>query len=476
MQESLSPTTGKRLKSVKFSEEVHVAKLCTPEDEDPRDKPYGWVVVLCAAFAFMLTDGLMISFSLQLSYIQEEFGISPSLAGSIGTVTSAVFCLMSAPSGLFVDLWTPQRALQLAALLCSLGFSLSILNKIGWVLFFTWSILFGTAGALTVNASITAASQYFEKFRPIAVALAVSSSGVGTLILSQVLTMLLESRGLKTTWAILIPIYFVVIFTAGCLMKPMESIEFGGKAEKFSFSSLFDLELLRYSKAYMYLVVVSTVVGFVWFTPFYLFVQYSEYLGETPGQQAILLSAIGIADAVARFTAPFLGRKTVNQRFYSYMFGFLSCGTACILFPISSFGFTARVVLACVYGAGFATFFSSEPVVVGDVVGIGRVSRGHGLYIAVGAPGSAAGLALADSLRIKFNSYWSPFIFLFIGFLVAIFFARISLHYLRKEDPHPGLVVQMEEIDGEPLHCEQEMNRNSDHEQSEGSISRMDEF
>jgi MFS family permease len=173
---------------------------------------YGWIVVFVAFVTMGLGVNARTSFSLLFPPISDEFGWDRgtiAAAFSVGFVTSMLYVPFI---GMAMDRFGPGIVIPFGAVLVSGGLALATLASQPWHLYLT-------LGALVVGGSVFLSyighgsflAHWFERRRGLAIGIAFSGVGVGSIILLPWLQGLIDGAGWRQAcWAMAVLLLVVV--------------------------------------------------------------------------------------------------------------------------------------------------------------------------------------------------------------------------------------------------------------------------
>jgi len=131
----------------------------------------------------------------------ERFGVGPAVLGTFTVLQIGLYALMQIPTGLLVDRFGPRRVLTAAALMMGLGQTLFALADT-YPLGLAARAVLGVGDAMTWVSVLRLAAAHFPARRfPMIVAISSVLGGVGNLVATVPLTLLLGSAG--WTWTFL---------------------------------------------------------------------------------------------------------------------------------------------------------------------------------------------------------------------------------------------------------------------------------
>lgn len=179
---------------------------------------YGWVIV-AAAFLAMTVHGFIGSFGLFYRPLMDHFGWSATEV-ALAPSTSAVMYLLSVlPVSLTYKRLNIRLVVFLGGILMGLGLALSSQVTALWQLCLFYGVVTGI-GASTVWVPFTSTiMKWFTKKRGIAMGVALSGSGVGSLCISPLIAYIIVTHGWQRAFLVAGISTFLIMLSAGILMR-----------------------------------------------------------------------------------------------------------------------------------------------------------------------------------------------------------------------------------------------------------------
>ncbi|CAH1115988.1 unnamed protein product [Phaedon cochleariae] len=175
------------------------------EETKPKipDGGWGWMVLFAAFMLNTISEGVSFSFGLLLIEFLKEFGASKSATSWIGGLFLAIPLLAGPIGSAMVDRYGCVSMTILGGLVCATGFVLSVFADSLAVLYVTFGVVGGIGRGLTFVTAVVSLAFWFERRRTVAVGLAASGAGFGTIVFAPLTTRLLEGYGWRGTMLVL---------------------------------------------------------------------------------------------------------------------------------------------------------------------------------------------------------------------------------------------------------------------------------
>ena len=153
---------------------------------------------------------------------------NPAWVGSVGI---ALIFVLGPLTSMLVNRLGCRLTAMLGGLSGSIGLLLSSFASSIYVIYGTYSVLFGFGGSCIFVSSYVVTSQYFERNRSIATGILASGSGLGILGIAPVLQGLLDSSDWRKTYRLTAAIYLAVCIL-GLAFSPVLANNGKNEAEK----------------------------------------------------------------------------------------------------------------------------------------------------------------------------------------------------------------------------------------------------
>ncbi|CAD5116912.1 DgyrCDS5753 [Dimorphilus gyrociliatus] len=167
------------------------------------DGGWGWIVVISSFYFQALTIGITYTFGVKLVKLKDEFKVNERII-----------------AGPLIKRFGWRTVAITGSVLSTIGFVSSSFVKNVYVLYFTYGVMTGIGNGLMYVTSMVCVQHYFDTKRALATGLAVSGSGVGTLLFGWLDPLLLKRFQWRKTLLIEAAIMLSGAFF-GALYKPL---------------------------------------------------------------------------------------------------------------------------------------------------------------------------------------------------------------------------------------------------------------
>lgn len=171
---------------------------------------YGWVNVVVTVMMGAAGGIYLISFSIFLPFLVEDFGWSRSLISLGSTINLFVMGICGPLAGIFIVKHGARWSIVLGNCLGCLGLCILFIQKSLWQLFLGHGLLIGIGvGFGGLLASTTVINDWFVKKRSVALSCYLGSFSAGALIIGPSMTALIKGIGWRYTYLIMAGVIFL---------------------------------------------------------------------------------------------------------------------------------------------------------------------------------------------------------------------------------------------------------------------------
>ncbi|XP_053703785.1 monocarboxylate transporter 12-B-like isoform X1 [Synchiropus splendidus] len=335
-----------------------------------REEGRSWTIVSCCFMVMVCTRAVTRCVSIFFVEFQTHFGRDSSATSWLHSLMDCS-TMMFAPLGSFVERrWSCRTSVMLGGVLSSCGFLLgSCTTKIEH-LYLSLGVMTGVGFSLCYSPSISLVGVYFPNRRSLAWGVAMSGSGIGTLVLAPLVQVLIQWFSWRGALLLLSAIV-AHLCVCGSLMWPITAQEMEERGSpvkdeppgapwhwmrgrRFSFLLLCASFLLLASGCSL---------------PFIYLVPLADSVGVSSRDSALLLSLLGVIGIAGNISFSWLtDRKCLQDHLLAcYTFSVVMEGLACLLTPLLQ-SYWLLVIFATVYGYFDGAYVALIPAVTSEVV------------------------------------------------------------------------------------------------------------
>lgn len=377
------------------------------EPDPPPDGGYGWVIVLVAFFISVVVGGNCFSFGVFYPVYIDEFNGSQ---GSVAWIGSIAACLVVGPgpiTGALADRFNNKYTILGGAVLVGGAYVLASFSTDLWHLYVTQGFLAGIGFSLCFMSGISAVGQWFTKNRGLAQGFMVAGSGIGQLVVSMIANTLIQRGGWRFALRILAVLNFSVLLLSSFIVRrwlPCTTVLSLATAwEKFrdhNFCLLFAGTFVNSLGTYM---------------PFTHLTVFALNHGMTKNQAVLILSLVGVANAVGRIVTGWLADRL--GKVFMFQVSMFGSGVSTLCWMVCT-SFPKLLTYGLVYGFFAGGVISLIPSVTSELFGIKKIGAVTGLLYSSTAVGNLLAAPIGGFLHDAYHSYYPP-ISVAGGFLLA---------------------------------------------------------
>ena len=180
---------------------------------------YGWVVLAACLAIGALIFGTRFSFGVFFKSIESEFDLTRMVTSGIFSAYMVLCPVFAILGGWALDRYGPRIVTLLMGLFTGLSLLLTSQTNSSWQLFITYSLLLaiGTGATYTILMSTTA--RWFDKKRGLALGIAGSGGGLGTVVMAPFATYLISSFDWRMAYIVIGLIAGLVIISLSRLLR-----------------------------------------------------------------------------------------------------------------------------------------------------------------------------------------------------------------------------------------------------------------
>ena len=258
---------------------------------------------------------------------------------------------------------------------------------------------FPTGGGigLAFIPSVTAITANFDKYIPIAMAMASSGVAIGTFVFPPIIRWLAVQYGWRGALLLMGGICLQIVVLSA-LLRPMPPLKTDQDKQEHSggFKQHLNMHICK-SISYVLLLIqifLSTVgVSMV----LVHLPAYGGTLGFSEDASAMLLSTMGISNFVGRFAYGATNQIPWVEAVCLHIIGSTLAGVVTVICPLFS-SYIALQVYASMFGSLVACFGCMLPLVIVDIVGADLITNGYGYVLLFMAFGTIAGGPVAGRM------------------------------------------------------------------------------
>jgi MFS family permease len=344
------------------------------------DSARAWSIVLAGLLANATCWGTIFSFGAFLDSMKNEFDTSlgaTALIFALPTFVSFVFGIVTGP---IADQHGPRRIILCGAALMGTGLFLTSRAPNLAVAVAAYGVGVGLGVACYLVPITACIGGWFVRSRALALGLAASGIGFGTLLLVPIAEWMIDDFGWRTAYVVLaVTCTASLVLAAAVARRPPHSVPSGRPS----------LRRLREAAApgpFLQLYVGGLLLSSSLYVPFVFLVRYATDHGISSRAAALLLSILGASNIVSRLVTTGLAGRLGAVRMFMACFCLLPVGFVVWLSAGSSYG--GLVLFAVVLGVSHGGYVALSPEVTAQLFGVANLGSVLGaLWTAPGVGG-----------------------------------------------------------------------------------------
>ncbi|KAI8145277.1 major facilitator superfamily domain-containing protein [Fennellomyces sp. T-0311] len=363
----------------------------------PPDGGRGWLIVFgsfCGLFAIF---GYNYSWGVFLRYYNESVYVGEmSKLSWIGSICVALFFILGPINQIVIRAMGYKYMLATGTVLCTAALICASFAYETWHLFLSQGVLFGFGASFVWFPCIGAPQQWFSKHRGLAMGLAMSGSGIGGLVVSNICQAAISNIGYRWALRIVGIMCFVLIGIATVLVRPLGTIRQTGGRE----GTIIAWYLFK-NPRFTIMFIHGLITTFGYMTPFFLLPSHAKALNLDPWIGTNLSAIMSAVNAGARICTGFMGDHL--GRFNSLFLCTFLAGVMCLAVWVNAANEATIWVFAVLYGFFGGGYIALFPTVQPQVVGLENIAPAVGLLYFTNLFGYMFGTPIASAIINKFD-------------------------------------------------------------------------
>ncbi|MFW6142352.1 MAG: MFS transporter, partial [Candidatus Saliniplasma sp.] len=310
---------------------------------------YGWIVVIGAFLALLVSSLRSYSFGVFIDPLTADFGWPRAPLTLTYSLSLLVSSFLGIVSGTLSDRYGVRKVMIVGSILVIAGFVFSSMITSLVHLYLTF-ILIGIGSAAFYIPVTTSVTRWFTERRGLAVGITVSALGIGMAFFPPILERSIDSLGWRNTFLIAGFISLVLLSISISMMKHPPGDDDGGEEEVDDVSPDFTLKNALKTKYFWLIYFMFLMAQFAALSVTVHIVPYSTDIGISSFYAATLLTVIGISNIGGRLFGGLTSDKIGVIKGTSIFF--LIQGITILLIPLSP-GLFMMYSIAVIFGVSY---------------------------------------------------------------------------------------------------------------------------
>jgi MFS family permease len=350
--------------------------------------------VVAAAFASaMVVYGITHSFGVVFEPMAAAFGAGRGATAVVFSFTIALLFLLGPVTGPLADRHGPRPLVLAGTALLVCGLLLTAVVQHLWLAYLTYGAGVGVAGACFLVPMTVAVGGWFERGRTIALGIAATGIGAGTLVMPPLVARLIAAYGFRQTCVILAIAAAVLLpICALGAHRPPRRADHPPARSLRDIAQLPGFVPLHLSCAALTCSVIMLSVALV---------PYARERGLSPGAAALLLSVVGGASVCGRLALGAFGARWALDRQYRACVAVIALALGGLW--LGDGGHVALIAGAVLFGGAQGGWVALTPAVTLRLYGTADAGRVLGLLYTGQGLGGFIGPLLAGLLIARID-------------------------------------------------------------------------
>lgn len=357
-----------------------------PSPLDVQDGRRAWTVLAAAFVAMFVSFGVAYSFGAFLVPVSGALGSGPGATAGVFSLTLIALFGLGALSGPAVDRFGPRRVVLVGSLAMGLGLLLTSRATALWQAYVGHGLGVGLAVACSYVPLVAVVGGWFTRRRTLAVGIAVSGVGLGTLLVAPLAADLIARLGWREAYLVLAAVGTLALVGCAFLVRAAPGVVSTDPAP---------LRPRLRTRTYRRLYASSVLLTVVLYVPFVHLPAYAVSQGAGHVAAAALVGVIGAASILGRLALGAAAARTGVLRTYQGCFALMA---GSFLLWLGEPGYPRLVVFAALLGIGYGGFVALGPALVAELFGLRGLGGLLGILYTSAAVGSAIGPPAAGAV------------------------------------------------------------------------------
>ncbi|MGH7913801.1 MAG: MCT family MFS transporter [Candidatus Binataceae bacterium] len=323
------------------------------------DSPRAWLTVTAGFLACFALFGVTYSFGAFFKPMAQEFGATREAVSAIFSITAALYFALGPLTGYLSDRFGPRPVVAAGALIAGGGVILTAFIPRLWFAYLTYGLGVGIGVSCCYVPLIAMVAGWFERRRNMALGIAVSGIGAGTLAIPPLSGELIVHLGWRHAYVILGIAATVLLLLCAALSKRPPAGPQRIARPRFG-------QFIR-DPNFIVLYVSSALANIATAIPFVFLPVYARDHGISEVAAAGLISFIGLTSMFGRVGLGTLADRVGLIRLYQA--AVLALGLSYFIW-LAAHGYTMMVMFALAMGASYGGYVALNPAVVAELFGV----------------------------------------------------------------------------------------------------------
>ena len=359
------------------------------------DSPRAWQVDCAGFLACFVGFGVLYSFGIFLRPMSAEFGVSHAVMATLFSFMSILSYVLGPFTGNLADHIGPRKVVLAGAGFMAAGLITTARAHSYLAAFLCLGLGVGIGLACLFVPAMAAVGEWFKRNRDLAIGIAISGIGCGTLAAAPIGAALIRHYGWRSAMTLFGVAAGVLLLISALLMAipPVKVTQ-----QRSGDAVWQKVRTARFSVMYLALTLSATaiLIALVYLPAF------AEHAGISRVRAAALVGYLGGASVISRLGLDGIAKKVGIMRVYEA--SFVCVAVACVvwIFVTSHLGL---ILFSIMLGIGYGGVAALTPAVAIDIFGLEDLGELLGIMLTAFGTASVAGPPLAGYLVDRSGSY-----------------------------------------------------------------------
>lgn len=392
-------------------------------------------VFLITSFVLLSFFGLIYAWSLFIEPLESNFGWERSQTSLIFTISCVTVCIGMVLSGALETRFNHRTVFIIAAIMIVAGFVASAFCQTLWQIFLFYGVLVGTGVGIGFNCAINTALKWFPDKQGIASGALLMGYGAGAMILSPLVTTLLNVLDFRMTFGILAALFGAIVVIGALILqvpKPEQVAPLLKKAQEANIVSEVDYTTAQMMKTPMFWIcfawlALCTSGGLALISqavPAAMEILDGSELALATATAA--MGSVSLCNGLGRLLNGFIWDKLGYRKSFLWISLAFTAGMLCCAFALKVGIFPLLVVGFVLLGLMFGGTMSATSAVVGTFFGTKHFGINYAVMCAQMIPAAFVGPTLLAITQTQSGSYELAF-WVFLAIALATFLFSFAI-------------------------------------------------
>ncbi|MFC2002594.1 MFS transporter [Chloroflexota bacterium] len=398
---------------------------------------YGWVVVIACLFIATIIYGARYSFGVFFKSIESEFDLTRAATSGVFSIYMVFCSAIAVLGGWALDRYGPRIITFLMGIFTGLSLILTGQASSPWQLFISYSLLLAIGTGAGYTVLMATASRWFDKKRGLAMGIAGSGAGLGTVVMAPFAAYLISAFDWRMAFVVIGLISGLVIISLSMLLKksPGEiGLSLDGvksdsgeivvqdrkdDAQPGSFSLI---QAFRTRSFWFFWVMWLSFSASLHLIITHL-VPHATDVGISGAEAAIFLGLVGAMSIPGRLIVGGVSDR-IGRKVSAVTCAIVQAGAMmCLTWSQEPWMF---YLFAVVYGFAYGGFDAPTAALIGDIFGLRSLGVIMGVLVVGWGIGAAIGPAVGGFIYDVRESYFAAFLIGALSMLAAALLVSLT--------------------------------------------------